>query len=148
MADQRLETRVPSWCGMQTEQVNLSGEATAFDLYAIELRTTRWEMMVAWYKQALGLRGLLRVEEDRYALLAAGNSRLAITGCPLPGDASARWCLAFEVPDLDLAQARLEGAGAEVGPRRLHPEGFTALTVNDPDGNRIRLFAWPEDAGR
>lgn len=132
----------------KTNPTPLSGEATALDLYAIELSTTRWEALVAWYKQALGLRGLLRVDEDRYALLAAGNSRLAISERQLPGEASARWCLAFEVPDLDLAQARLEGAGAEVGPRRLHPEGFTALTVSDPDGNRIRLFTWPKEAGR
>lgn len=133
---------------MRTEPPDPAGEAAAAELYAIELRTTRWETMVAWYKQAMGLRSLLRVEEDRYALLAAGNARLAIAERQLPGEASARWCLAFEVPDLDLAQARLEGAGAEVGPRRLHPEGFTALTVNDPDGNRIRLFTWPTEAGR
>lgn len=132
---------------MRIEPLELTDEA-AFDLYAVELRTTRWETMVSWYKQALGLRGLLRVDEDRYALLAAGNSRLAITERPLPGEASARWCLTFEVPDLDLAQARLEGAGAEVGPRRLHPEGFTTLTVSDPDGNRIRLFTWPKEASR
>lgn len=116
----------------------------AAELYCIELRTGRWQQLVAWYKNALGMRSLLRVDEDRYALLAAGPARLAIVGRDEPGTASGRWTLAFEVADLDVAEARLEGAGAEVLPRRLHPEGFTTISTTDPDGNRVRLFTWPK----
>lgn len=120
----------------------LSDEAA--ELYCVEIRTGKWQELVAWYKNALGMRGLIRVEEDRYALLAAGGARLAIVGRDMPGEASARWTLAFEVADLDVAEARLEGAGAEVSPRRLHPEGFATITAADPDGNRVRLFTWPK----
>lgn len=114
------------------------------ELYCVEIRTGNWQDLVAWYKNALGMRSLLRVEEDRYALLAAGGTRLAIVGRDSPGEPSARWTLAFEVANLDVAEARLEGAGAEVGPRRLHPEGFTTIAATDPDGNRVRLFTWPK----
>jgi predicted enzyme related to lactoylglutathione lyase len=114
------------------------------ELYCVELRTSRWQELVAWYKNALGMRGLVRIDDDRYALLAAGGARLAIVGREVPSEASGRWTLTFEVADLDVAEARLEGAGAEVGPRRLHPEGFMTTTAADPDGNRIRLFTWPK----
>ena len=114
------------------------------ELYCVELRTHRWQELVEWYKNALGMQSLLRVGEDEYALLAAGGTRLAIVGREAPGERSPRWTLAFEVADLDLAEARLEGAAAEVGPRRLHPEGFTTVTVFDPDGNRVRIFTWPK----
>lgn len=113
------------------------------DLYCIEIRTDRWQELVEWYKNALGMRSLLRVEEDQYALLAAGGTRLAVIGRDGPGAPSPRWTLAFEVADLNVAEARLEGAGTEVGPRRLHPEGFTTVAASDPDGNRVRIFTWP-----
>jgi predicted enzyme related to lactoylglutathione lyase len=114
------------------------------ELYCVEIRTDNWQNLVAWYKNALGMRSLLRVEEDRYALLAAGGTRLAIVGRDSHDQKSPRWTLAFEVANLDVAEARLEGAGAEVGPRRLHPEGFTTVAATDPDGNRVRLFTWPK----
>ncbi|HVX12368.1 MAG TPA: VOC family protein [Pirellulales bacterium] len=126
------------------------------ELYCVELRTGRWQELVAWYKNALGMRSLLRVDDDRYALLAAGEARLAIVGREepsresgpsdrsVPHESSGRWTLAFEVADLDVAIARLEGAGAEVLPTRLHPEGFVTVTTCDPDGNRVRLFRWPK----
>jgi predicted enzyme related to lactoylglutathione lyase len=114
------------------------------ELYCVELRTGRWQDLVAWYKQALGMRSLLRVDDERYALLSAGSARLAIVGRDVPGESTGRWTLAFEVADLDVAEARLEGAGAEVLPRRLHPEGFTTISTTDPDGNRVRLFTWPK----
>ena len=113
------------------------------ELYCVELRTRQWHELTSWYKNALGMRSLLRVEEDHYALLAAGPARLAIVGRESPGETTSRWTLAFEVADLDVAEARLEGAGVEVGPRRLHPEGFTTIAATDPDGNRVRLFTWP-----
>ena len=99
--------------------------------------------MVEWYRGVIGLRVLLRVVDDEYALIEAGDTRLAILGRPSPGEASPRWSLGFEVVDLDAARARLAAAGAEVEDPGRHPEGFRELVVTDPDGNRIRLFTWP-----
>jgi catechol 2,3-dioxygenase-like lactoylglutathione lyase family enzyme len=112
-------------------------------LYCVELRTSRWQELVAWYRDALGLRVLVRVIDDGYALLEAGDTRLAIMGRDTPGEASGRWSLGFEVPDLDHIY-RGVGAAA-VGPPETHAEGFRELRVIDPDGNRLRLFSWAQD---
>jgi catechol 2,3-dioxygenase-like lactoylglutathione lyase family enzyme len=111
-------------------------------LFCIELRTARWAELVEWYRTTLALRVLVRVVDDGYALLAAGDVRLAILARPEPGAASRRWSLGFEVADLDEAARRLAAAGADGSPQS-HPEGFRELVVTDPDGNRIRLFSWP-----
>jgi catechol 2,3-dioxygenase-like lactoylglutathione lyase family enzyme len=114
-------------------------------LFCIELRTARWAELVEWYRTVLGLRVLVRVVDDGYALLAAGDVRLAILARPEPGEPSRRWSLGFEVVDVDAAGRRLAAAGAEGTPQS-HPEGFRELVVTDPDGNRIRLFTWPRSA--
>jgi len=108
-------------------------------LFSVELRTPRWDLLVDWYRDILGLKVLLRVVDDRYALLDAGCTRLAIMGRDSPGEASGRWSLGFETDDLDAAWRRL---GAAAGPPRTNPEGFRELVARDPDGNKIRLFCW------
>ena len=59
------------------------------------------------------------------------------------GPASGRWSLGFEVTDLDAVHARLAGSGSTATPA-VHTEGFRELVVTDPDGNRVRLFAWAD----
>jgi len=112
-------------------------------LFSVELRTSRWAELVEWYRTVLGLRVLVRVVDDGYALLAAGDTRLAILARPAAPPASGRWSLGFEVVDLAAVAARLARAGVAHDPPAAHPEGFRELVVTDPDGNRIRLFAWP-----
>lgn len=114
-------------------------------LFAVEIRTTRWEELVAWYRTTLGLRVLVRVVDDRYALLEAGAARLAILGRPEAAAASGRWSLAFETADLDAAHARLVAAHPSTPPPAEHVEGFHELRASDPDGNQVRLFAWPSN---
>ncbi len=112
-------------------------------LFSVELRTARFGELVEWYRGVLGLRVLVRVVDDGYALLDAGETRLAILERPSAGEPSGRWSLGFEVEDLDAAHARLAAAAADIPLPRLHAEGFRELVVKDPDGNRIRLFSWP-----
>jgi predicted enzyme related to lactoylglutathione lyase len=114
-------------------------------LFAVEIRSARWESLVAWYRDALGLDVLLRVIDDRYALLAAGSARLAILGRDEAPPESRRWSLAFEVTDLEEARERLVAAGYAAPEPTANPEGFRECVVTDPDGNRIRLFAWNHD---
>ncbi len=111
------------------------------ELFCVELRTTRWAELVEWYRSVLGLRVLVRVVDDGYALLGGGATRLAILARPETGPASGRWSLGFEVADLEAVGRRLAVAGASVAPTA-HPEGFRELVVADPDGNKIRLFTW------
>jgi catechol 2,3-dioxygenase-like lactoylglutathione lyase family enzyme len=113
-------------------------------LYSVELRTTRWPQMVEWYRSVLGLRVLVRVVDDGYALIEAGETRLALISRDSNGEPSGRWSLGFEVYDLDQAAARLEASGSPFSHPRRHAEGFQEVVTNDPDGNSIRLFAWPQ----
>ncbi len=128
----------------QTMSIGFSKRDRRPGLYCIELRTADWERSVQWYREALGLRVLMRVVDDGYALLEAGETRLAILARNSPGDASPRWSLGFEVDDVDIMAARLTEAGSEVSRPRSNPEGLQEILTTDPDGNSIRLFAWPE----
>jgi predicted enzyme related to lactoylglutathione lyase len=121
-----------------------SADAGRPSLFSVELRTSQWATMVEWYRTVLGLRVLIRVVDDGYALLAAGDTRLAILARDDPPPANGRWSLGFEVPDLDAIHARLRTAAAAATAPTTHPEGFRELTVTDPDGNRLRLFAWAQ----
>ena len=114
-------------------------------LFAVEIRSARWESLVAWYRDALGLEVLLRVIDDRYALLAAGAARLTILGRDDAPPESRRWSLAFEVADLEAARERLVAGLCEAPEPTANPEGFREFVVTDPDGNRIRLFSWTHD---
>ncbi len=112
-------------------------------LYCVELRTAQWEASVRWYREALGLRVMVRVVEDGYALLEAGETRLALISRHNPGQPSSRWSLGFEVDNLDAAVERLTRAGSRVSQPKSDPEGFREVVTFDPDGNAVRLFAWP-----
>ena len=112
-------------------------------LYCIELRTADWEGSVGWYRDALGLQVLVRVTDDGYALLATGETRLALLARETPGEPTRRISLAFEVTDLPALVARLEESGTTVNHPKQDAEGLREVSTTDPDGNRIRLFCWP-----
>jgi catechol 2,3-dioxygenase-like lactoylglutathione lyase family enzyme len=102
--------------------------------------------MVDWYRDVLGLRVLVRVVDDGYALFEAGESRLAIIARESTGEATRRISLAFEVADVVRFCARLQTLGYEVTRPGRDPEGLREANTADPDGNRIRLFSWPKRA--
>lgn len=112
--------------------------------YSLILRTDQWERAVRWYREVLGLRSLIRVPEDQFAQLQAGGSFVVLLGRPDPDLASQRYGLEFEVEDLDAAVARFESANWTYHGPALSDEGFLHITTLDPDGNRLRLFTWPQ----
>ena len=112
-------------------------------LYCVELRTQQWEAAVKWYRETLGLRVLVRVVEDGYALFEAGETRLSLLARRTSGEVSPRWSLGFEVDNLQLISQRLLAAGSPITRPRDSAEGFQEIITSDPDGNTIRLFAWP-----
>ena len=115
---------------------------TPAELFSIELRSSRCGELVEWYRNVLGLRVLIRAVDDGYALLQAGSARLAILERPEAAAASNRWSLGFEVVDLAACRDRLRAAGAELHEPPPGHEGFSEIVTHDPDGNRLRLFAW------
>jgi catechol 2,3-dioxygenase-like lactoylglutathione lyase family enzyme len=116
-------------------------------LYCVELRTGNWVDSVEWYRGILGLRVLVRVTDDGYALLAAGETRLALLAREKPGEPSPRISLAFEVPDLTAIATRLATAKYPFAAPKADAEGLRELNILDPDGNRLRLFSWPQNRG-
>ena len=112
-------------------------------LYSVELRTAQWPAVLRWYRDVLGLRSLVRVVEDGFALLGAGTVRIALLSREQPGPASERLSLAFEVDDLDSLVVRLARAGTRATAPQLTSEGYRVVSTSDPDGNQIRIFAWP-----
>ena len=122
----------------------LPADGNACTLYAIEIRSPNWEVAVKWYRNVLGLRSLLRVVEDRYAMLMTGDTRLVIMSRSEVDPPSGRLTLAFEISNMKETIARLKAAGGTVAEPETNGEGITEATTNDPDGNRIRLFEWPK----
>src|SRR5262245_32388792 len=113
-------------------------------LYCIELRTAHWDASVHWYRQVLGLKVLVRVVDEGYALLGSGGTRLAIIAREAPGEPTRRISLAFEVHDLHPIATRLSEHSIAFEPPKFDEEGLREINTHDPDGNRIRLFSWPE----
>lgn len=113
-------------------------------VYSLELRTGRWYAMVQWYRTALGLRVLFRVQDDEFAMLDMGRTLLSLISDPDCEPASNRLTIVFEVADLDAAAQQLSAAAAPIERRGKHVEGYEELVTADPDGNRIRLIAWPQ----
>ncbi len=112
-------------------------------LYCVELRTNHWPQLVDWYRRVLGLRVLVRVVDDGYALLEAGDTRIALLARDSINPPSGRMSLAFEVEDVSKYCALLAETGSPIQHPRTNDEGLREITTNDPDGNRVRLFSWP-----
>jgi catechol 2,3-dioxygenase-like lactoylglutathione lyase family enzyme len=112
-------------------------------LYCVELRTDNWPRLLDWYRNILGLRVLVRVVEDGYALLEAGDTRIALLARPSNDPPSGRISLAFEVDDIPKLSLRLEEAGSPLSHPSHDREGLREVNTSDPDGNRVRLFCWP-----
>jgi catechol 2,3-dioxygenase-like lactoylglutathione lyase family enzyme len=110
----------------------------------VELRTRNWPALVEWYRHILGLRVLVRVVDDGYALLEAGDTRIALLSRDNAEPASGRISLAFEVDDVPKVCGRLDEHGSPLFHPTHDPEGLREVNTTDPDGNRVRLFSWPQ----
>jgi predicted enzyme related to lactoylglutathione lyase len=112
-------------------------------LYCVELRTPRWAELVTWYRDVVGLRVAVRMTGRQYALLAGNEGRLAILGRADGAEVGQRWNLVFETSDLEAVRARLVATGSSIEESPAEFENYRDLVTTDPDGNRVRFFAWP-----
>lgn len=115
------------------------------NLFSIELRTTRWSLMLRWYGTVLGLPIVLQSDDKQYALLTAGDTQLTLLGRDKVDSASGRWSLSFEVANLPNVLRALMAAESRPTQPRVDSEGYAEFTVKDPDGNRVRIFQWVEE---
>src|SRR5581483_864312 len=103
-------------------------------LYCIELRTSKWQASLDWYRNVLGLQVLVRVVDEGYALLEAGETRLALLAREAPEASTTRISFAFEVVDLAAVLVRLEQAGTKFSIPEVQSEHLREVNLTDPDG--------------
>ena len=99
------------------------------------IKVSEWAASLAWYVETLGLLPVVTDAGHKFALLAAGNGRLAIQEEPAFKAADTPVArLVFLVPDVDAERTRLIGRGAEVSEptatrsRGIARSGFTTRT--------------------
>jgi hypothetical protein len=113
-------------------------------LFMIQLRVDDWPTAVAWYRDILGLQPAILDVPGQFALLDAGEAKLAIKAretCRF--SCSSDSALVFQVADLDAERSRLLGLGVAVGPiRENHVEGFRECPLTDSEGNAVMVFEW------
>jgi len=113
------------------------------ELFAIEIRTASWQPMILWYTTALKMKAAIRSETDGYALLVGeGNWRIALLQKidDDPRDYAAI-SMAIEVEDLHATRERIvKYLNEPIEDISSSDEEFLQWTVQDPDGNRVKLF--------
>ena len=107
--------------------------------YFVQLTVHDLDISVAWYREVMGMRELMR-EADSFALLSASGTRLALTqGSPSPGGV----LLAFEVTDLgEWVRCFAERGGTLEGEMKTSPEGYRRARTRDADGYEVSVFEW------
>jgi catechol 2,3-dioxygenase-like lactoylglutathione lyase family enzyme len=114
-------------------------------LAIVELRVRDWPAAVTWFREVLGLKVLLRVEADGFALLQTQTAHLALKRSdaePLPAS-EARPLLQFEVDNVEAELARLTAQGVTVlKPLQVSGEGYRRAVVAGPEGQGVGLFDW------
>jgi catechol 2,3-dioxygenase-like lactoylglutathione lyase family enzyme len=118
--------------------------APNISLFCVELRTPQWDRMIEWYRDILGMTVVLCDDSGGYALLEAAGARLSILAREETGPKSDRWSLSFEVNEMYAVTNRLAASHSTRTQLRLNKEGFQECVVADPDGNKVRIFAWCE----
>lgn len=110
------------------------------ELYFVQLTVADWPRSVDWYRQTLGLQLVRCAQQERFALLRAGRSHLALKeGAPVPGTV----LLAFAVPNLPAAMDRFAQLGIQPEqPPKVSLEGYRRVLYRDPDGHQLCLFEW------
>ncbi|MHC5542079.1 VOC family protein, partial [Singulisphaera rosea] len=58
----------------------MAGSVASLELSFTEVRVSDWRRAVDWYARILGLKVVLEDAEREFALLAAGDARLALRG--------------------------------------------------------------------
>jgi hypothetical protein len=107
-----------------------------------EVRVADFGRSLRWYQDTLGLSAVLLDEPNRFALLEAGATGVALKeGNGFEPGSNVR--LLFVVEDLDGEHERLSALGVGPGPIRENPsEMYREFRVSDPDGTPVTLFAW------
>ncbi len=119
-----------------------TAEVPGPDLFMTVIKVADLPLALDWYVSKLGLLTVLVDHEHQFALLAAGNGRLALQGDP-EHHAASSVRLVFLVPDVDAEYRRLVDLGIEISsPVQDAHEGYREIRLHDPEGTPLTLFSW------
>ena len=109
-------------------------------LAMIELRTTRWEETLRFYRDGLGMEGSIR-EERGWAefKFPNGGATLALRRESEAGSGP-KVDIDLLVPDLGAALADLKTRSITPASDILEGKGYRMAQLQDPEGNTIQLF--------
>ena len=99
------------------------------------------DVVVAWYREALGLREVEKPEGAGVGggWLKAGEQQVHVSVAPQNPPEKAHFCLV--VDDFDAAVEGLRAARCHIEQARVIP-GRRRFFTRDPAGNRIEIVAW------
>ena len=120
---------------------SLVKQRSAAELYALEIKSENPEKLATWYQQTLKLTCLVRLPEDSFYLLDTGGAHLALIQSKEPVVQTAHLTIALEYP-LPLLQEISKTLPAGEQREQKNREGFYEIVLHDPEGNRLRLFAF------
>jgi catechol 2,3-dioxygenase-like lactoylglutathione lyase family enzyme len=118
-----------------------------FNLSNTILYCRHWADTVDFYRRALGLQ--VNVEKDwfvefrltEHSFVSVADARRA----SIESSAGQGITLTLQVNDVHAIRARLEKAGVDAGPVKLHPWGALGFFCRDPEGYRLEFWQ-PTDA--
>ena len=114
------------------------------DFVTVQVRD--WPLMVAWYRDVLGLEIVSLEEADRFCLFTTGEGGTMIAlASDHPEQSTAtgenRLAPGFRVSDLDATLRRLRSAGVRIyADIDGADEGYRLARIWDPEGNRLHLY--------
>lgn len=116
----------------------------ALDLVQMEVKD--WSKIVDWYIDKLGLKVLVKEDDDKIAFLGfpEGEAKLALWGVDSVKVAKNRAYPCILTTDLDGVVAGLKKKGVEFeeevtgGPEK----GFRSARIWDPERNTVFLYEW------
>jgi catechol 2,3-dioxygenase-like lactoylglutathione lyase family enzyme len=112
----------------------------------VTVQVRQFDLMVAWYRDTLGLT-VVWMEPNEFCTLAApgGGPVLALaTDHPdrIGSQPGAGWTPTFSVDDFDVTVAQLQAAGVTFeAPEEGADEGYRLIRLRDPEGNPIGITA-------
>lgn len=109
-------------------------------LYMIELQVRDMRTSVAWYQSMIGMKVILHDNNNDYVLLQ--DSELYRVALKQSAQPSVGVILHWEVANLEKTVQDLRERGVDVSEIKRSAEGYNAVTIYDPDGIRLNIFAW------